>query len=56
MYFLGIWFYLAYTTSGDKHQGLPQEGYQVAIAVHLAGTLYLCALIVWDILRPERDP
>ncbi|MFJ4842952.1 glycosyltransferase family 87 protein [Streptomyces sp. NPDC088746] len=56
MYFLGIWFYLAYTTSGDKHQGLPQDGYQVAIALHLAGTLYLCALIVRDILRPERDP
>ncbi|MBM7437933.1 glycosyltransferase family 87 protein [Streptomyces sp. HB132] len=56
MYFLGIWFYLAYTTSGDKHQGLPQEGYQVAIALHLLGTLYLCALIVRDILRPDRDP
>lgn len=55
-YFLGIWFYLAYTTSGDKHQGLPQEGYQVAIILHLLGTLYLCVVIVRDILRPERDP
>ncbi|MFE0120767.1 glycosyltransferase family 87 protein [[Kitasatospora] papulosa] len=55
-YFLGIWFYLAYTTSGDKHQGLPQEGYQVAIILHLLGTLYLCAVIVRDVLRPERDP
>ncbi|WP_406393667.1 glycosyltransferase family 87 protein [Streptomyces sp. NBC_00887] len=55
MYFLGIWLYLAYTTSGDKHQGLPQEGYQVAIALHLLGTLYLCALVVRDILLPERD-
>ncbi|WP_329039140.1 glycosyltransferase 87 family protein [Streptomyces sp. NBC_00178] len=56
MYFLGIWFYLAYTTSGDKHQGLPQEGYQVAILLHLLGTLYLCAMVVRDILRPEKDP
>lgn len=56
MYFLGIWFYLAYTTSGDKHQGLPQDGYQVAIALHLLGTLYMCAVVVRDILRPERDP
>lgn len=56
MYFLGIWLYLAYTTSGDKHQGLPQEGYQVAIALHLLGTLYLCAVVVRDILRPDRDP
>ncbi|MFF1465360.1 glycosyltransferase family 87 protein [Streptomyces sp. NPDC058330] len=56
VYFLGIWMYLAYTTSGDKHQGLPQEGYQVAIALHLLGTLYLCAVVVRDILMPERDP
>ncbi|UQA94263.1 glycosyltransferase family 87 protein [Streptomyces halobius] len=55
MYFLGIWMYLAYTGSGDKHQGLPTEGYQLAIALHLLGTLYLCAVVVRDILMPERD-
>ncbi|GHB65909.1 membrane protein [Streptomyces cirratus] len=55
LYFLGIWFYLAYTTSGDKHQGLPVEGYQLAIALHLLATLYLCAVVVRDILLPERD-
>ena len=55
VYFLGIWFYLAYTTSGDKHQGLPTEGYQLAIGPHLLCTLYLCAVIVRDILMPERD-
>jgi len=54
IYYLGIWFYLAYTSSDDKH-GLPTEGYQLAIAVHLLGTLYLCALVVRDALMPERD-
>jgi uncharacterized membrane protein len=54
MYYLGIWMYLAYTTS-TKHQGLPAEGYQLAIALHLLGTLYLCAVIVRDVLMPERD-
>ncbi|MDR3084171.1 MAG: glycosyltransferase 87 family protein [Streptomyces sp.] len=54
-YFLGIWLYLAYTTSGDAHKGLPTDGYQVAIAVHLLGTLYLCAVVVRDIFMPERD-
>ncbi|MET9426239.1 MULTISPECIES: glycosyltransferase 87 family protein [unclassified Streptomyces] len=54
MYFLGIWMYLAYTTSGNK-QGLPTEGYQFAIILHLAGTLFLCAMVVRDILLPERD-
>ncbi|CAL9471499.1 glycosyltransferase family 87 protein [Streptomyces sp. enrichment culture] len=53
-YFLGIWMYLVYVTTEHKH-GLPQEGYHFAIALHLAGTLYLCAMIVWDVLRPERD-
>ncbi|WP_066929215.1 glycosyltransferase family 87 protein [Streptomyces sp. NBRC 110611] len=55
MYFLGIWMYLAYTGNGDKHQGLPTEGYQLAIALHLLGTLYLCAVVVRDVLMPERD-
>ncbi|MFF8786625.1 glycosyltransferase family 87 protein [Streptomyces sp. NPDC015125] len=55
MYFLGIWTYLAYTGNGDKHQGLPLEGYQLAIVLHLVGTLYLCAVVVRDILLPERD-
>ncbi|MDH2388221.1 glycosyltransferase 87 family protein [Streptomyces sp. HNM0663] len=54
VYFLGIWTYLAYTTS-ENHQGLPPEGYQIAIALHLLGTLYLCAVVVRDILKPERD-
>ncbi|MEU9604088.1 glycosyltransferase 87 family protein [Streptomyces sp. NPDC048057] len=53
-YYLGIWMYLAYTTS-TKHQGLPPEGYQLAIAAHLLGTLFLCAMVVRDVLRPERD-
>ncbi|WNE97668.1 glycosyltransferase 87 family protein [Streptomyces luomodiensis] len=56
IYFLGIWMYLAYMGSGDQHRGLPAEGYQLAIVVHLLGTLYLCALVVRDALVPERDP
>ncbi|MET9731791.1 glycosyltransferase 87 family protein [Streptomyces sp. NPDC006458] len=54
-YFLGIWMYLAYTTSGDAHKGLPTDGYHWAIGVHLAGTFYLCAVVIRDILMPERD-
>jgi DNA-binding Lrp family transcriptional regulator len=54
-YFLGIWLYLAYTTSGDAHKGLPTHGYHWTIVLHLLGTLYLCAVVVRDILMPERD-
>ncbi|MGR3936629.1 glycosyltransferase family 87 protein [Streptomyces sp. BRA346] len=56
MYFLGIWMYLAYTNSGDQHRGLPPEGYQLATALHFAGTLFLCAMVVRDALVPDRDP
>jgi uncharacterized membrane protein len=55
MYFLGIWMYLAYTTSGDAHKGLPTDGYHWAIGVHLVGTAYLCAVVVRDILTPDQD-
>ncbi|MBT2445331.1 DUF2029 domain-containing protein [Streptomyces sp. ISL-36] len=54
MYFLGIWMYLAFTTSGNK-QGLPTDGYHLVVVLHLLGTLYLCAVVVRDILAPERD-
>lgn len=54
-YFLGIWMYLAYTISGSAHKGLPLGAYQLAIAVHLVGTLYLCVMVVRDILNPEND-
>jgi uncharacterized membrane protein len=55
-YFLGIWLYLAYTTSGDAHKGLPTDGYHWVIGLHLLGTLYLCVMVVRDILMPDRDP
>ncbi|GAA3067925.1 glycosyltransferase 87 family protein [Streptomyces roseofulvus] len=55
LYYLGIWMYLAFTGSGSK-QGLPLDGYHVAIVLHLLGTLYLCAMVVRDALAPEKDP
>lgn len=55
LYVLGIWMELAYVTGGTKHHGLPQDGYHLAIIVHVLGTLYLCAIIVRDILSPEND-
>ncbi|CCB75845.1 MULTISPECIES: glycosyltransferase family 87 protein [Streptomycetaceae] len=55
MYFLGIWMYLAFTTGGNN-KGLPEGGYDLAIALHLLATGYLCACVVRDILRAEHDP
>jgi uncharacterized membrane protein len=55
VYFLGIWYYLAFTVS-PQQKGLPTDWYHVAIVVHILGTLYLCGIVVRDILLPERDP
>ncbi|WP_052847502.1 glycosyltransferase family 87 protein [Streptomyces avicenniae] len=54
LYFLGIWMYLAYLNSED-HDGLSLDGYQWAVILHLAGTLYFCAMVIRDIVRPEND-
>ena len=54
LYFLGIWMYLAYLNT-ENQRGLPVGGYQLAILVHLAGTLYLCLLVIRDVLHPEHD-
>lgn len=55
LYFLGIWYSLAYNSSAQQ-RGLPPDWYHVAIVVHLAGTLYLSAVVVRDVLRPDHDP
>lgn len=55
LYFLGIWYNLAYT-SGSNQKGLPTDWYHAAIAVHLLGTLFFAFMIIRDVLRPELDP
>ena len=40
---------------GNANRALGEDWYDVAVLVHLAGTLCL-AMVVRDILRPEYDP
>ncbi|NYI05429.1 glycosyltransferase family 87 protein [Allostreptomyces psammosilenae] len=54
-YSLGVWLYLAGNV-GDEQQGLPEAGYHLAITAHLLATLWLCGVIVRDVLRPAHDP
>lgn len=55
VYFLGIWWFLvAYGTEGQK--GLTGQEYSVAILIHVLATVYLMAVVIRDILRPEHDP
>ena len=54
VYFLAIWYYFAYTTSPHQ-KGLPLDWYHAAIVVHLLGLLYLCVMVIRDVLMPECD-
>jgi hypothetical protein len=54
LYFLAIWYNFAYTSSSAQ-KGLPTDWYHGAIVVHILGTLYLCVMVIRDILVPEYD-
>lgn len=55
VYFVGIWLYLA-GLEGDGAKGLSQEAYAVVIMIHILATVWLCAMVVRDIMAPDRDP
>jgi uncharacterized membrane protein len=54
LYFFAVWYYLA--GGFDANRSLPSGPYEVAIFVHVAGTLYYTWYVVRDVLRPEHDP
>ena len=54
VYFVAVWWYLA--GFGEEASGLDSRWYAVAILIHVAGTGYLSALVVRDILAPRHDP
>jgi uncharacterized membrane protein len=47
-YFVAIWWYLA----GE----ITDTQYSVAVAIRVAGLLWLVGIVVRDIIRPHRDP
>lgn len=55
IYFVGIWMYLA-GMEGEGAKGLSQESYAVVILIHILTTLWLCGMVVRDILNPANDP
>lgn len=55
LYTLGIWSHLGFVT-GTKQHGIGESWYHFAVVLHLLGTLYLVALVVRDVLLPDRDP
>ncbi len=53
-YFAMVWFYLGGFL--DPAGGGDVGFYWVAVGVRVAAELYLAAMVVRDVLRPERDP
>jgi len=53
-YFVAIWWYLVGLDNPNK--GLPAGWYSVAIAGHLAGTLWFAFRVVRDMVDPAGDP
>jgi uncharacterized membrane protein len=56
IHFLGIWLLIAGYPPGNPNRALGNDGYDVTVLAHIAGTLWLVAMVVRDILRPELDP
>lgn len=55
LYFISIWLYLEGLNGGDA-KGLPVQAYAFITALHVLATLWLCALVVRDIMNPTFDP
>jgi uncharacterized membrane protein len=55
VYFVSIWLYLAGLDS-EEAKGLSQEAYAVAILIHVFATLWLCGMVVRDVIQPRHDP
>jgi uncharacterized membrane protein len=56
LHFVGIWLLIAGYPPGNADRALGEDGYGVTVLAHVAGTLWLCAMVVRDVLRPEHDP
>lgn len=54
VYFVAVWLYLA--GGQDPERALRPSVYWLAIGAHAAGLLWLMAVVVRDVLRPEYDP
>lgn len=56
IHFFGIWMLIAGYPPGNPERALGEDGYGATVLAHVAGTLWLCGVVVRDVLRPEHDP
>ena len=56
VHFVGVWLLIAGYPPGNADRALGVDGYDVTVLAHIATTLWLCAVVVRDVLRPDLDP
>ena len=56
VHYVGIWMLLLGYPPGRPERALGNDAYDVTVMVHVVATLWLCAVVVRDVLRPEHDP
>ena len=56
VHFVGTWMLIAGYPPGNPDRALGEDGYGVTVLAHVGGTLWLCWVIVRDVLHPEHDP
>jgi uncharacterized membrane protein len=54
IYYGAIWLYLDSLSAPTR--GLPQPAYDLAIAIHIAGTVFFAVQVIRDVIQPRRDP
>jgi uncharacterized membrane protein len=54
VYFLGVWLWL--NGFSEPERAISDEGYAFLILIQVASTLWICAVVVRDILQPSCDP
>jgi hypothetical protein len=55
VHFGGTWLYLAGYTAGRYDRALSADGYNVAVAAHVLGTLWVAVVVVRDVCWPRYD-
>ena len=55
IYWVAIWLHLAGSIV-PAVEGAPDRTYWLAVGIRMAATLYLCVVVVRDILAPSTDP
>jgi uncharacterized membrane protein len=56
VHYVGVWMLIVGYPPGRPERALSDDGYDLTVLAHVVATIWLMALVVRDVLRPEYDP